>query len=47
MPGCKTCFALFKQWQDFSHPHSPNYNPSKATDRAVEMRRHEHGEAAK
>ncbi|MFB9467505.1 hypothetical protein [Streptomyces cinereospinus] len=44
-PGCKVCSALYKQWKAFSNPYSPDYDPSKATDRAVEMRRHSHGEA--
>jgi hypothetical protein len=42
--GCKICTALHEQLQVVSDPRSPDYDPSKATDIRVEMRRHDKGQ---
>ena len=39
-PDCDVCGALIRQWREASDPRSPEYNPSKASDIAVELQRH-------
>ncbi|MEU6703055.1 hypothetical protein [Streptomyces wuyuanensis] len=36
------CAALFDQWRAYSTVGSPEYDPSKATDWAIEIRNHPH-----
>lgn len=40
--GCDICAALLKQWGQATEVGSPAYDPSHATDLAVEIRRHPH-----
>ncbi|QKN87610.1 hypothetical protein QEN63_gp25 [Streptomyces phage Vondra] len=40
--GCAVCAALMKQWRQATSPGSPAFDPSHATDLAVEIRRHPH-----
>lgn len=42
-PGCDVCGALARQWGQAMEEGSPAYDPSHATDLAVEMGRHPHG----
>lgn len=42
VPGCDVCGALKKQWRQATEVGSPAYDPSHATDLAVEIRRHPH-----
>jgi hypothetical protein len=42
--GCDVCSALMEQWKTASKAGSPEYDPSFASDLAVEIRRHPHGE---
>lgn len=41
-PGCDVCNALAKQWRQSMEAGSPAYDPSHATDLAVEINRHPH-----
>lgn len=41
--GCDVCSALARRIADADDPHSVNYNPSKASDLRVEMKRHQAG----
>lgn len=41
-PGCDVCGALLKQWRQANEAGSPAYDPSHATDLAVEIGRHPH-----
>ena len=41
--GCDVCGALSRQWAQATEVGSPAYDPSHATDLAVEIRRHPHG----
>lgn len=41
-PGCDVCGALFRQWTRASNARGPEYDPSRAVDLAVEIRRHPH-----
>jgi hypothetical protein len=43
VPGCDVCKALAGQWGQAMEAGSPAYDPSHATDLAVEIRRHPHG----
>lgn len=38
--GCDVCEALMKQWRELKNPRGPEFNPSRASDAAVEIRRH-------
>ncbi|MCX5234825.1 hypothetical protein [Streptomyces prunicolor] len=40
--GCDVCGALFGQWKQATEKGSPAYDPSHATDLAVEIGRHPH-----
>lgn len=40
--GCTVCAALFNQWRAYSTVGSPEHDPSKATDWAIEIRNHPH-----
>jgi hypothetical protein len=40
--GCDVCAALARQWREASNSRSPAYDPSHATDLAVEIQRHPH-----
>lgn len=42
-PGCKVCSGLMKQWREAMGKGGPAFDPSRATDLAVEIRRHPHG----
>lgn len=42
-PGCDVCAALARQWAQAVEAGSPAYDPSHATDLAVEIQRHPHG----
>ncbi len=46
-PGCDVCGALARQIERAERPNSPEYDPSKATDLRVEMRRHQSGEVTR
>lgn len=39
--GCAECARLFKRWRETSTV-GPNYDPSRASDFAVLIRRHPH-----
>ncbi|MGW5093295.1 hypothetical protein ACWEQ1_02010 [Streptomyces nodosus] len=39
-PKCGVCAALYEQWRHAAAPSSTAYDPSKASDIAVEMKRH-------
>ncbi|MFE2883182.1 hypothetical protein [Streptomyces sp. NPDC059272] len=41
-PGCDVCGALLRQWHQAKEVGSPAYDPSHATDLAVEIKRHPH-----
>lgn len=41
-PGCDVCRALSGQWREAMDPRSPAYDPSHASDLAVEVGRHPH-----
>jgi hypothetical protein len=43
VPGCDVCAALRKQWGQATEAGSPAFNPSHASDLAVEIGRHPHG----
>lgn len=45
--GCRVCGALQRQLNVVDNPRSNNYDPSKAVDLRVEMRRHHQKKAAK
>lgn len=40
--GCDVCAACARQWKEASNPNSVAYDPSHATDLAVEISRHPH-----
>ena len=40
--GCDMCESRFGQWQEASDPRSSAYDPSHATDLAVEIKCHPH-----
>jgi hypothetical protein len=40
--GCDVCGACHRQWKQATDMSSPAYDPSHATDLAVEIRRHPH-----
>ena len=40
--GCDICGACLKQWKQAMDRSSPAYDPSHATDLAVEITRHPH-----
>ncbi|MEY6567524.1 hypothetical protein AB8B12_21760 [Streptomyces sp. PGLac3x] len=42
-PDCDVCGALLEQWRRASVVGAPEYDPSRASDFAVEIRRHPHG----
>ena len=41
-PGCDVCGACARQRREALDPGSPAYDPSHATDLAVEIKRHPH-----
>jgi hypothetical protein len=41
--GCDVCKALAGQWRQAMEVGGPAYDPSHATDLAVEIQRHPHG----
>lgn len=40
--GCDVCGACARQWKEASNPNSVAYDPSHASDLAVEIGRHPH-----
>jgi len=40
--GCDVCGALMGQWRQATEAGGPAYDPSHATDLAVEIKRHPH-----
>jgi hypothetical protein len=42
VPGCDVCEAAKKQWRQATDVESPEYDLSRATDLAVEIRSHPH-----
>ncbi|SEC33708.1 hypothetical protein SAMN04490357_1753 [Streptomyces misionensis] len=44
--GCRVCGALQRQIDVVDNPRNKEYDPSKATDLRVEMRRHHSGKEA-
>lgn len=42
--GCSECAMLMRQWQQVKNPRNPTYNPSRASDLVVLIRRHPHGQ---
>ena len=42
VPGCDVCGALARQWAQAMEVGSPAYDPSHASDLAVEITRHPH-----
>lgn len=42
VPGCDVCEAAKKQWRQAIDVESPEYDLSRATDLAVEIRSHPH-----
>jgi hypothetical protein len=42
VPGCDVCEAAKRQWRQATDVESPEYDLSRATDLAVEIRRHPH-----
>jgi hypothetical protein len=39
-PECDVCGALYRQWLELKNPRSPKFDPSRAADVAIEIRRH-------
>lgn len=37
---CDVCEALMRQWRELKNPRSPEFDQSRASDVAVEIRRH-------
>jgi hypothetical protein len=44
-PWCDVCEALMVQWRRLKNPRHPEFDPSRASDVAVEIRNHPTGKA--
>ncbi|MEU2127941.1 hypothetical protein [Streptomyces sp. NPDC018352] len=44
--GCAVCGALWRQYVDATDPRRPEFSRSRATDIAVDIRRHPHPKKA-
>jgi hypothetical protein len=42
VPGCDVCRGLAAWWRRAMDPKSESYDPSRASDWAIEIRRHPH-----